>query len=78
MARKKTSESKKTTKRAPPPFEAPEHGVTALAEEMGVEPATVRVKLRAADGLKKEYKKGRAWDFRTAANLKKVAKQLAA
>jgi SNF2 family DNA or RNA helicase len=63
-------------KRTPPKIEKPTHGVDQLAEALGVDPATARVKLRSVPALKKEYKTGRAWNFESAANVKAVAKQL--
>ena len=83
MAKSKTT--KKDTKPAkvdkkkptPPSIPKPDNGVAELATAMGIDAATVRVKLRAAgDAMKKKYKTGRAWDFGTAKNLKSVAKEL--
>lgn len=67
-------EVKKAKRKAPPPVEKPEFGVDALAKEMGVEVATVRVKLRNA-GIEKG---GRTYDFKSASGVKQMAKKLAA
>ena len=70
----KETTKKKSAKKNPPKFESPKFGIDALAKEMGIEKATVRNKLREA-GVNKD---GRAYDFKDAAGVKKVAKKLAA
>ncbi len=77
MAAKGKTEAKATkTKPTPPKIEKPEYGVDQLAKELSIEAASVRVRLRSADGLKEKYKTGRAWDFGNKKNLQAVAKQL--
>lgn len=49
-------------------------GVSDLAKELKLEPATVRLKLRE----KKVKRKGRGYAWNTVAELKKVAQQLSA
>ena len=76
MAKDK-SKKKDKKKPDPPKIEKPDHGVDQLAEALGVDPATARVKLRGVPALKKKYKTGRAWNFGSAKGVKEVAKQLA-
>lgn len=72
-AKKSSKKSaKKSAKRAAPKFEAPEFGVPQLAKHLGVEAATVRVKLRTA----KIKKDGRGYDFKNKAGMLAVAKKL--
>ena len=52
----------------------PEHGVEALAKALKVSPFVARKRLRAA----KVKKSGRYYDFKTAAGVAKVAKDLSA
>ncbi len=77
MAKEATAKTEKK-KPTPPTFEKPEYGIDALAKEMGVtDTAGLRVRLRGAEGLKDQFKKGRSWDFGNKKNLESVAKQLA-
>ena len=79
MTKTKKDTAKKDTKKAakkkptPPKIEKPEYGVDQLATELDVTATVARQKLRSS-GMTKE---GRAWDFKSASNLKKVAKALA-
>ena len=61
-------------KRAPPPRESPDYGVPALAEHMGIQPASVRVLLRNA-GIEKD---GGTYDFKNEKGIAAIAKQLRA
>lgn len=61
-------------KRAPPPRESPDFGVPALAEHMGIQPASVRVLLRNA-GIEKD---GGTYDFKSQKGVEAIAKQLRA
>ena len=64
-------------KRGPPPIEKPEYGIDQLGEALGVSSmASLRMRLRAIDGLQSQYKKGRLWDFGSKKNLESVVKQL--
>lgn len=71
------TEAKGKSKPVPPAIEKPDYGIDQLAEALGIEDkAQVRVKLRNAEGLADQYKKGRVWDFGNKKNLEAVAKQL--
>ncbi len=52
----------------------PQHGVAALAKAMGVSEFAARQRLRAH----KVKKSGRYYDFKTAAGVAKIAKNLSA
>lgn len=67
---KKAGKKKEKKKPVPPKIEKPDFGVDELAKELGVTPSIARQKLRAS-GMTKE---GRAWDFKSAAGVKKAAK----
>lgn len=69
---KPADKEKTSNRKAPPQMPKPKYGIPELAEAMGVEPATVRQKLRSA-GIEKS---GRVWDFGSAAEVKKLAKEL--
>lgn len=69
MAKKAKAKAKKAT--AVPP---PEFGVPALAKHMGMEEATVRIKLR--DSGFKRPKGERGYNFKTKAGLEAAAKKL--
>lgn len=73
MAKKsKKEKSEKKSKRTPPPMPKPDWGVNYLAEQLSVEPFTIRQKLRAA-GIKKT---GRVYDFGNKAKADEAVKQL--
>lgn len=71
---KKAAVAKKPTKRAPPQIERPEFGIEALADAMGLDNRTVRIKLRNA----KVEKDGKFYNFNNASGVKAMAKQLEA
>lgn len=71
MARKAKTEE--TTEKAPA-AEKPNYGVPELAEALGLEPASVRVKLRKSTF----EKKGRAWGWNTKKDFDEVVKAMKA
>lgn len=76
MAKEETAKTEKK-KPTPPKVEKPDYGLDALADELGEKNrAALRARLRNADGLQKQYRKGRVWDFGNKSTVKAVAKQL--
>lgn len=76
MAKEETTKAEKK-KPTPPKVEKPDYGLDSLADALGEKNrAALRARLRNADGLQKQYRKGRVWDFGNKSTVNAVAKQL--